>query len=450
MLSMLLGGGTGGEEASPGGKFEAYADLESGKLYERISEDGEWVYSELKLEKLPEEMPEIEIKLDDFFDKYEFFASKDGYLFEGDLKVKELVGLGGAMGQEEIQAAMEMLSLDQLKATVRIKADTEKRLTELSLKVSDFAIDLSSFMDGFQAKLEELGLALNITYDKGDYELPASVEKEAKPKPAGDTEEYPWLASEFTLKDEVIASPEQFDLSVASVKAGEDGAIDIEFLVDNHTDKALSFEVRDVQVCGYSVSASSMEDIEASKQGSFKLSIWPDDLKPIGLSSIDEIRFHVGGYEKDGDDTTLRIDEDYVIYPTGMKEGQVKYPERKTAENEVVILDNKDVSVVILSCEKDDIFGYELLVYFENKSDQALRFEFSDVKANDKEVDDPYWGNRLNAGSRGYAVLSISENDVKAAGADPLEVISATLEVKEDDFFAEKALHTEEFSFELK
>lgn len=449
MLAMLLGGGGDSGEASQGGKIEIYADMESGKIYERMGVDEEWVYSDLKMESLPVEADKIQLNPDDFFAKYDFYASSDGYLYEGDLKLDELIGLGEAVGQGQLQEIAEMLSLDQLKAGARIKADTEKRLTEFTLTISDFALDLSSLMDGFQAKLEELGLTLHISYDEGEYELPASVKAAAVPKPVGNTDDYPWLASEFTLKDEVIASPEQFDLSVASVEAQEDGAVDIAFLVDNHTDKALSFEVRDVQVCGYSVSAFSMEDIEASKQGSFKLSIWSDDLKPIGLSSIDEIRFHVGGYEKDGDDTTLRIDEDYVIYPTGVKEGQVKYPERKTAENEAVILDNEDVTVVLISCGKDEFFGYEVLAYFENKSEQDLRFEFGGVKVNDKEIEDPYWSASLKAGARGYRVLGLSDSTVKKAGADPLEVISATLEVKEDDFFAEKALHTETFSFKV-
>ena len=107
------------------------------------------------------------------------------------------------------------------------------------------------------------------------------------------------------------------------------------------------------------------------------------------------------------------------------------------------------MTVVLVDCEKDSIFGYELLVFFENKSDQDLRFDINDVKANDKEVDDPYWLATLKAGTKAYVVLTLSESKAKEAGADPLTTISGTLVIKEADFFAEKAFYTEEFTFKV-
>lgn len=74
-------------------------------------------------------------------------------------------------------------------------------------------------------------------------------------------------------------------------------------------------------------------------------------------------------------------------------------------DGEVVIADDDNVLVKITGFGEDPIWGFEMNVYLENKSDIDLTFSLSDVSINGY-MNDPFWAMEVMAGSKANTSIS--------------------------------------------
>lgn len=183
--------------------------------------------------------------------------------------------------------------------------------------------------------------------------------------------------------------------------------------------------------------------------GGFEMTIYPGELSMIGVESVDQISFMLKVYDTDDYFSDGYINEPFTIYPTGADPEAYEAPERRTAEGEVVILD-EDVKAVVMECKKETYFGYYVVCYFENNTDKDLSFKFEDVKLNGKELGDAYWYVDIPAGGRGFERQYFYDTKLQELEIEKLETIEAVLNVMEDDFFADEILFTADVLYEVK
>nr|MBQ6242420.1 hypothetical protein [Lachnospiraceae bacterium] len=451
MLAQMLGSE---EEDGPiQGGAEYYADFALQKTFENT--DGTWYYSEEEAIVTPmDEDVHLagQLVLADVFESYDFSVKNGQYVIEGNLKT-EIPEDAEGMLPESITSITEILPEGGMTVSAAITINKDMEFTGFKLAVPETTINLSEEMEGFTAKVDGIEIEIALEWDEGTYELPKEVEEGAVEKqenPGYEDENYPWTASKFTLKNEELAETEEFTLKVKEVKANEFGEIIVDFAARNNLDKSLTFRFDNVAVNGFITGTYCSEEVTANTDdGGFEMTIYPGELSMIGVESVDQISFMLKVYDTDDYFSDGYINEPFTIYPTGADPEAYEAPERRTAEGEVVILD-EDVKAVVMECKKETYFGYYVVCYFENNTDKDLSFKFEDVKLNGKELGDAYWYVDIPAGGRGFERQYFYDTKLQELEIEKLETIEAVLNVMEDDFFADEILFTADVLYEVK
>jgi hypothetical protein len=131
------------------------------------------------------------------------------------------------------------------------------------------------------------------------------------------------------------------------------------------------------------------------------------------------------------------VEDSFAIYPTGLRAEEVIRPERRTTATEQVFVDNDEICFMILEQEDDDIWGYTLKCYLENKTEQSLIFSWDDVSVNGYMID-PFWAGGVAPGMRSYREISFAASDFEENDISEVEEIEFTLRAYDsDDWFAD-------------
>ena len=460
MLAALIGGLNDDEAESDGiikGTKEYYADFTEKKLYEE--EDGIWYYS--AIEGLEDPMDEDEhlagkIQLDETFESYEFGTMGDHYVIEGKLKTQLPEGTE-EMLPDSASAIASLINMEDLDVTCRITISKDMELTGIYLEMGELTADLSELAEGTKLVLEGIKADIVLTWDEGSYELPAEVAENAVEKPEeediggeeGEEADLPWITNEFTLKDEVLADTDDFTLTAASVEAEKDGSVIVTFEAENKSDKDLTFEVSDTVINNYLANDYGYEDIPAGKKKSFELELYSGALETIAPEFIDEVRFVATVTETDNEETDPLYKEWLTIYPLGGTAEEVRIPERRTYEEECVVLDNDDVTFIVLRSGVNELLGFQVFCYVENKTDKDLMFDFETFKLNGLEAPETmYWLVIIPAGTQGYTNRFIFDNILEELEITAVETIEAEVSVTEySEEEEQEPLHTAEMLF---
>lgn len=108
---------------------------------------------------------------------------------------------------------------------------------------------------------------------------------------------------------------------------------------------------------------------------------------------------------------------------------------------ELVLVDNEDVTVKVTGINEDTVWGYALTVYLENKTDKELMFSLNTVTVNGYMCD-PYWAKTVAAGMKSNTEISWFADDLKANGIKEVEDVTFTLRIYDsNDWTAEDVLN---------
>ena len=111
---------------------------------------------------------------------------------------------------------------------------------------------------------------------------------------------------------------------------------------------------------------------------------------------------------------------------------------------EISLVDDENCTVTLKGIDADNLFGYTLNVYLENKTDKELMFSVDQVSVNGFMCD-PFWASTVSAGKKANEQISFSESDFEANGIQEVNEISFTLNVYDNadwtaDYLVEKIL----------
>ncbi len=241
--------------------------------------------------------------------------------------------------------------------------------------------------------------------------------------------------------------------SISDVKVYEDdncafyvkGAYDQDFwgftlkvYCENRTeDTSLCFAFEDMSVNGYAVSGMFTEDVAPGESGDYEALFEMESFENFGITSPDAVSFRLRVYNYDDWEADDYVNDMFTVYPTGLTADQIVVPERKTTEDEVVVIDNEYCTFIILGLEIDEGSGSYVNCYIENKSDVVECISWDDVKVNGIEFD-PYFAKYVQPGIRCYCDVSFYKSDLELAEITAIEKIDYTLRVYEaDDFFGD-------------
>lgn len=132
-----------------------------------------------------------------------------------------------------------------------------------------------------------------------------------------------------------------------------------------------------------------------------EMTILPEDIEKTGITAVDEMMLEMsilnGSNEK-----VLQKGIMATVYPTGKKASEVVTPQRVAVENEQTVIQEGTCTYILQGTNLDDIRGFAVNCYLENKSDRTLNFVWSNVTINGKPVNIVYEESVL-PGTIGYS-----------------------------------------------
>lgn len=110
-----------------------------------------------------------------------------------------------------------------------------------------------------------------------------------------------------------------------------------------------------------------------------------------------------------------------------------------------VIPDNEFCTFKINSIEADNMWGYTLKAYLENKTDLELMFSLSNVSVNGFMCD-PLWAATVTSGMKSNEEISFTSESFERNGIVDVTDITFTLSVYDNNDWAADHLVSEEFT----
>lgn len=95
---------------------------------------------------------------------------------------------------------------------------------------------------------------------------------------------------------------------------------------------------------------------------------------------------------------------------------------------EITLVDNETCTVIIKGIDEENLFGYALNVFLENKTDKELMFSLDEVSVNGFMCD-PFWASTVSAGKKANEQITFMESDFEANGIETVEEITFKLKV---------------------
>ncbi len=265
----------------------------------------------------------------------------------------------------------------------------------------------------------------------------AAAAKDTKPSETEKPKE-----TAYKIDNETIVDNAYCTVTLVSCQAKRNGGVDFKFLLENKTaDKEMMFSMDDVAVNGWIISSLFVKTVSAGKKASETLSFSASSLNDCGLTSVDKLQFHLRVYDNDDWMADEFVEDTFIIYPTGLTEAEIVSPERRTGKDEMTAVDDENSSFIILETYVDSIWGYTVVAYLENKTENTdMMFSWNDVSVNGYMID-PFWATSIPAGTKKIAEIHFSSSKLEENGIDKIDEIEFELRIYDsDDWFADDFL----------
>ena len=243
----------------------------------------------------------------------------------------------------------------------------------------------------------------------------------------------PSATASYTISDEVIVDDENCAFTVVKAEDNDFWGFTLKVLCENKTaDKKLMFSINNVSVNGYMSDPVWATEVAAGKKSNDEITFLTSSFETIGITAADEITFTLYIYDSDDWMADHLVADTFTIYPTGLTKDQIVVPERKPTAGEQIILDDGNATFIILGTDADNIWGYIVLGYVENKTDKSLMFSWDDVSVNGFMVD-PLWASEIAPGMRSYEKIFLYVSDYEDKSITDVEEIEFLLRISDAD-----------------
>lgn len=185
-----------------------------------------------------------------------------------------------------------------------------------------------------------------------------------------------------TISETVLVDESGVKITAKSLEPNGIFGPEIKLLIENNTDKDLTFQSRNASVNGYMVETMMSVDVASGKKANDTLTFMDTDLQACGIETIADTAFSFHIFTSD-------TWEDYLDTPQLQLETSAAkaYVYAYDSSGDTVF-DGNGVKIVVKGLSEDNsIFGPGIIVYMENAGNNAVTVQARDVSINGFMVD---------------------------------------------------------------
>lgn len=200
----------------------------------------------------------------------------------------------------------------------------------------------------------------------------------------------------------------------------------IKLLIENHSDKTIIVQSRDASVNGFMVDTTFSSTIDPDKKSYDNLVFDSTDLKNANITTLADIEFVIYAFDNDSWDTMFT--SDVINIQTSSADGfEFKYDDSGTE-----IFNNESVKIVYQGMRDDPFWGFDMMFYIENNSEQTIIVQVESASINGFMID-PIMSPTICANKRIVDDLTILQSDLEDNEITALENMEISFKIIDGD-----------------
>ena len=251
---------------------------------------------------------------------------------------------------------------------------------------------------------------------------------------------------DYTLSGQVLVDNESCAFTVTGTEFNEHLGLQIHVLCENKSDRTLMFSWNNVSVCGFMYDPLWAEEVAPGKKVNTTIGIDTYALEQMHVDSVDQIDFDLWVQDSEAFMDAPVVNAGFTIYPTGMTAETVKFPVYEPSETDTVIVDNEDLTFIVMNVDDELADYYTLNCYISNKTDKNLMISWDEVSVNGFMVN-PFWAMSVAAGKQAYTEIIFYRSDLHEQDIEVVQDIEFRLQAYDNDNWDADYLLDEVYTF---
>lgn len=251
----------------------------------------------------------------------------------------------------------------------------------------------------------------------------------------------------YTLSGQVLVDNEDCAFTVTGTEFNEHLGLQLQVLCENKSDRTLMFSWNNVSVCGFMYDPMWAEEVAPGKKVNTTIGIDTFALEQMKVENVDQIEFDLWVQDSEAFMDEPVVEEDFTIYPTGKTAETVKFPVFEPSETDTVIVDNEDLTFIIMNVDDELADYYTLNCYIANKTDKNLLLSWDEVSVNGFMVN-PFWALSVADGKQAYTEIIFFRSDLQEQDIEVVQDIEFRLQAADNDDWEADFILDEVYTFE--
>ena len=252
--------------------------------------------------------------------------------------------------------------------------------------------------------------------------------------------------ADYTLSGLTLVDNENCAFTVTGTEFNEHLGLQIQVLCENKSDRTLMFSWNNVSVCGFMYDPMWAEEVASGKKVNTTIGIDTFALEQMKVDSVDQIEFDLWVQDSEAFMDEPVVNTGFTIYPTGKTAETVKFPVFEPSETDTVIVDNEDLTFIVMNVDDELADYYTLNCYIANKSGKNLMISWDEVSVNGFMVN-PFWALSVAAGKQAYTEIIFFRSDFDKQDIEVVQDIEFRLQAYDNDDWDAEYLIDEVFTF---
>ena len=213
--------------------------------------------------------------------------------------------------------------------------------------------------------------------------------------------------------------------------------------LENKTDKDLMFSLSDTSVNGFMCDPVFAATVAAGMKANESITFLKADFTANQIVDVTDITFTLRIYDSNDWLADPVVEDTFTVYPQG-EDAVVPYI-RESNDSDIVLFDNENCTMIVTGFDPDNLFGFKMNVYLENKTDKTLMFSAGDVSVNGFMCD-PYWAVTVVPGKRSNTDITWTESSFTDNGITEVETIHLPIRVYDSNDIMSSDILSETFT----
>ena len=241
---------------------------------------------------------------------------------------------------------------------------------------------------------------------------------------------------------EVLVDRDDLFFAIKEVRSDTTLGYTWKVYIENRTDKNLMFSFEKVSVNGVMCDPFWAEVITGGRKGNCDITWMRDALESRSIGDVYEVNFTLNVYNDDDYTEAPLMRDPFTVFPMGEEKAVSEAEADREARAGAIVglnkvlVDNDICSIIVTGYEPDNVWGYAMHVYLQNKSGDDLVFSAENTSINGIMCD-PYWAEVVASGKSAVSTILWDQSSLAENNITQVSEISIPLKVYSDKNIAE-------------